>query len=110
MRLIARGSPRPALGHRYDEFGRAQFGDCLGELRRGHASREADHLGARGIRVDDHAGEGNAVEGHGVGCDREVDAVGGDKRVEDVEILDSTGIHLDDPARLDDERRLRIAR
>ena len=110
MRLIARGSPCSALRHRYDEFGRAQFGDRSGELRRGHASRKADHLGAGNIRVDDHAGEGDAVEGRGLGGDREIDAVGGDKRVEDVEILHSTRIHLDDMAGLDDERRLRIAR
>ena len=70
---------------------------------------EPHELGARHVDVDQQARERRVLERHRLGCDLEVDAVGGDEAVERVEALARLAVELADDAVRDHERRLRVA-
>lgn len=77
-------------------------------LAGGHAAGQSHHLGAGHTRVDEQAGVGGLVDGHRLGRRVEVDAVGGDEGVDDVEVGLGASVELDHAAVLDDQGRHRV--
>ena len=57
------------------------------------AAREADELAARNADVDEHARQLDVVERHRLGCDLQVEPVGDDEAVDDVELRRGAAVH-----------------
>ena len=110
VRLV-RGRPaRPELLEREHQLDRVEEADDAGQLRRRETARKTDELGARGIERHEHPGELEVVDRHRLFRDVEVEAVGDDEAVDDVEVGCVPAVHAHDDAVLDDELRRGIPR
>jgi hypothetical protein len=69
-----------------------------------------NHFGTGDHGVDEEPCQNHVVHGHRLGSHRQVDAVVGDHRVQRVEVGGGSGVHLGDPAVLDDQRRVGVVR
>ena len=110
MRLVAGGASGPALGHRHDELGGAEYPQSAREFGRRHAGCEPDELVARNSGIHTHPREHLIIDCHGLRGGLEIQPVVGDEAVEEIEVLSSAGVHLDDQAVGDHQGGLGIAR
>ena len=108
MRLVAWGASCPALGHRHDELGGAEYPQGTREFGGRHTGCKPDDLVARNSGIHAHAREDLIIDRHGLWRDLEVYPVVGDESVEKVEVLSRAGVHLHNHAVGDHQRGLGI--
>ena len=110
MRLVGRRAAGAELLEREHQLDGVEQARDSGELRRGQAAGEPNRLGPRGVDVDEQAGELEVGERHRLGGDLEVEPVGDQEAVDDVEVRSGLPVHAHDDAVLDHELGLGVVR
>ena len=110
MRLVRRRAAGAQLLEREHQLDRVEQAGDARELRRRQAAREPDSLVPRGVDVDEQARELEVGERHRLGGDLEVEPVGDQEAVDDVEVGGGLPVHPRDDAVLDHELGLGVVR
>ncbi len=110
VRLVGGRPPGPQALEREHHLDGVELPDHPRQLGGCEAARQPHELGAGHVHVDEHPRELQILEPHGLGRDRQIDAVGRDEAIERVEALARRAVELADDAAGDHERRHPIAR
>ena len=110
MRLVGRRATGAKLLQGEHQLDRVEQPGYAGELRRRQAAGEPDGLRARGVDIDEQAGDLEVGERHRLGGDLEVEPVGDEEAVDHVELRGGLSVHARHDAVLDHELGLGIVR
>ena len=110
VRLVAGIAPGAELLERHHQLDRVEHPDDAGELCRRQAAGQADELLAWDVDVDEHPGDPLVRQRHRLDRDLEVEPVGDEKPVDDVELGRRPAVEARHDAVLDPQLGLGVGR